>query len=94
MKEHNKPVFSTTQNVCQCSTIRRITTDESAFDSHEEGQFPVLLLPINKERCAEGGLRLKGYGKQASPPRPLISVITVVYNMAAELEQTIQSVIH
>jgi hypothetical protein len=42
----------------------------------------------------EGGLRTKGIIKTGNLDRPLISVITVVYNGEKRLEQTIQSVIN
>lgn len=41
-----------------------------------------------------GGLRSKGWYKESSADKPLISVITVVYNGEEYLEQTIQSVIN
>lgn len=53
-----------------------------------------LLLPPGKDRKGEGGLRAKGLYKQFTPEKPLISVITVVFNGERYLEQTIQSVIN
>lgn len=41
----------------------------------------------------EGGLRTKGYFKKSQKDKPLISIITVVYNGVKYLEETIQSVI-
>lgn len=40
-----------------------------------------------------GGLRTKGITKSSRPGEPLISVVTVVYNSVATLEQTILSVL-
>jgi glycosyltransferase involved in cell wall biosynthesis len=40
-----------------------------------------------------GGLRSKGVQRQSSPELPLVSIVTVVYNGAAHLEQAMQSVI-
>lgn len=48
----------------------------------------------NKEQIViEGGLRTKGSSKVRTIDRPLISIITVVFNGEQRLEQTIQSVI-
>lgn len=52
------------------------------------------ILPHHNERIAQGGLRLKGYGKQSYPNKPLISVITVVFNGEQFLEETILSVLN
>ncbi|HLY96654.1 MAG TPA: glycosyltransferase family 2 protein, partial [Sideroxyarcus sp.] len=41
----------------------------------------------------EGGARLRGSRKQPLPGKPLITVITVVFNGVATLEHTIRSVI-
>jgi glycosyltransferase involved in cell wall biosynthesis len=42
----------------------------------------------------DGGLRCAGYFKSSFPDKPLLTVITVVYNGEKHLEQTIQSVIN
>lgn len=41
-----------------------------------------------------GGLRIKGISKSSTPEKPLITVVTVVYNGVSTLEQTIQSVVN
>lgn len=41
-----------------------------------------------------GGLRIKGITKKSTDEKPLISVVTVVYNGESTLEQTIQSVVN
>ena len=41
----------------------------------------------------EGGRRTRGVEKQSLPDRPLVSVITVVYNGAAHLQEAVQSVL-
>ena len=41
-----------------------------------------------------GGLRIKGIEKKSTLGKPLITVVTVVYNGATTLEQTIQSVVN
>lgn len=46
------------------------------------------------KRSASGGLRTKGIKKQSLPGRPLVSVVTVVYNRAQELETTLASVVN
>jgi glycosyltransferase involved in cell wall biosynthesis len=45
-------------------------------------------------RKGEGGLRTKGYYKKSYEDKPLISIITVVYNGEKYLEETIQSVLN
>lgn len=44
-------------------------------------------------RLSQGGLRTKGYLKTSQEEKPLISIITVVFNGEKYLEETIQSVI-
>jgi len=45
------------------------------------------------KRQTEGGLRLRGQYKQSLPNKPLITVITVVYNNEETLERCIKSVL-
>jgi len=54
----------------------------------------VLFLPEGEERQGEGGLRMKGYFKKSFEDKPLISIITVVFNGEKYLEETMQSVIN
>lgn len=53
----------------------------------------LLIIPEGEGRKGEGGLRTKGHLKQSLPNKPLVTVITVVLNGEAYLEETIQSVI-
>ncbi len=50
--------------------------------------------PLLQDGCrAEGGLRTQGIYKRSLPDKPLITVITVVFNGASTIEDAIQSVI-
>ncbi len=52
-----------------------------------------LKLKIKNSTLTQGGLRTKGYSKNSYEDKPLISIITVVFNGKKYLEETIQSVI-
>lgn len=54
----------------------------------------VLLLQDRGNRKAEGGLRLKGYQKESYKDKPLISIVTVIYNAEKYLAEAIESVIN
>lgn len=75
------------------STTRMLTNNkpEGAITT-EQRTGTVLFLPDRPGRKGEGGLRKTGYFKTDSDDHPLISVITVVFNGEAHLEQTILSV--
>lgn len=53
-----------------------------------------LFLPVNTKRKAEGGLRIKKYFKESYLDKPLISIVTVVYNGEKFLEEAIESVLN
>jgi len=78
------------------STTRLVTRKEPAvFNKENEDELkPVVSLPSMAGRKGEGGLRTKGYFKANAPNKPLISVITVVFNGEKFLEKTILSVIN
>lgn len=68
------------------------STTKMLVQSNEKNNS--LLLPSTKYRKYEGGLRTKGYFKKTYDDKPLISIITVVFNGAKYIEKTIQSVIN
>jgi len=77
------------------STTRLVTREQPIIKNKPEDQFEsVLFLPVSENRQGEGGLRTQGYFKQSYPDKPLISIITVVFNGEKYLEETIQSVIN
>ena len=77
------------------STTRLLTQEKPIIKNNPEDSFEtVLFLPQNDTRKGEGGLRTKGYFKKSYENKPLISIITVVYNGEKYLEETIQSAIN
>ena len=76
------------------STTRRLTTEKPcSFDAPVDGIATLLKIPNRDQEIDEGGLRLQGLFKSGSDDEPLITVVTVVYNGAEYLEDTIKSVI-
>jgi glycosyltransferase involved in cell wall biosynthesis len=80
------PSYSTTRTV----THQKPVTEKQAADKFET----VLFLPEDESRQGEGGLRTQGYFKTSLEDKPLITVITVVFNGEKYLENTILSVIN
>lgn len=76
------------------STTRLVTRAPPIIKAHPDNTFQTLFSPpIGAGSQNEGGLRTQGYFKRSLPNKPLITIITVIYNGAAHLEETIQSVI-
>ncbi|MCP2619683.1 glycosyltransferase [Candidatus Aminicenantes bacterium AC-334-K16] len=76
------------------STTRNLTKQKPIIVNNPSDKFKsVLFLNDSKKRIAEGGLRTKGYFKMNLPNKPLISIITVVYNNKKYLENAILSVL-
>jgi glycosyltransferase involved in cell wall biosynthesis len=53
----------------------------------------ILFLPSNSQRKHEGGLRRSGIFKHSLSKRPLVSILTAVYNCESSIEKTIVSVL-
>jgi glycosyltransferase involved in cell wall biosynthesis len=75
------------------STTRMVAKEQSRIENDPSSKLQTqLFFPANSSR--QGGLRTKGYFKKTFNDKPLVSVITVVFNGHKYLEQTIQSVIN
>ena len=72
-----------------------VVLGEIKAEQKPEDRFEtVLFLPEGEGRQGEGGLRTQGYFKKSETDKPLITVVTVVFNGEAHLEETILSVIN
>lgn len=77
------------------STTKQIIKENPELIHNPEDKFKsVFFLPKVKNRKGEGGLRTKGYLKKSFEDKPLVSIITVVYNGEKYLEETILNVIN
>ena len=77
------------------STTRLLTKEKPIVINNPEDKFEsMLFLPEDEGRKGEGGLRTKGYLKKSYEDKPLISIVTVVFNGEEFLEETILSVIN
>lgn len=78
----------------QYSTTRTVTKVQSMIENYPASKVQTqLFLPSHPRRQGEGGLRMKGYFKKSSNDKPVVSVITIVFNGQKYLEHTIQSVL-
>ena len=76
------------------STTRRVTKKKPVIiDGPEDRIHTQLFLPDNPQRKGEGGLRTNGVFKENHKDRPLVSIVTVVFNGEDHLEETILSVL-
>ncbi|SIT67235.1 Glycosyl transferase family 2 [Ectothiorhodosinus mongolicus] len=86
------PAYSTTRLVRKVAP--EVVESELKAAHKPEDQFETIIFQPEGEGCrAVGGLRTKGYFKKSSEEKPLITVITVVFNGEQYLEETILSVI-
>ncbi|MBN2781671.1 MAG: glycosyltransferase, partial [Campylobacterales bacterium] len=77
------------------STTQLLTKEKPKIIHNPEDKFEtVLFLPEGEGRKGEGGLRTRGLYKKSYENKPLVSIITVVYNGEKFLEDTIKSVIN
>ncbi len=77
------------------ATTRNLSRRQPGVRNRDNSKAPRMMFPpANPNRQGQGGLRLEGLFNRSSLEKPLISVVTVVFNGAAYLEQTIGSVIN
>ena len=90
----SRPVETRCLDVRYSTTQRVSDTPPELYHEPDCKLHFQLRLPADKSRKGEGGLRTRGIYKNSLPNKPLITVITVVFNGASTVEGTIQSVIN
>jgi glycosyltransferase involved in cell wall biosynthesis len=79
----------------QYSTTRTVIKERSIIGNDSLSQIqPKPFLPSHAQRQGEGGLKTKGYFKKTLANKPLVTVITVVYNRQHHMAKTIESVLN
>jgi glycosyltransferase involved in cell wall biosynthesis len=77
------------------STTRQVTKEKPVIDKQADNKYePIFFLPEAAGRQGIGGLRTQGYFKATFHNKPLITIITVVFNGAKYLEETILSILN
>ncbi|KMQ51549.1 Glycosyl transferase, group 2 family protein [Chitinispirillum alkaliphilum] len=95
MTEANQNV--TGEHIClnsEFSTTRAVTRQRPIIFNKPEEQFESALFISNGDSPTQvGGLRTKGYFKSSLPGKPLITVVTVVFNGKKHFEEALLSVL-
>lgn len=85
----------TEKEATKFSTTLLLTTEKPLLENRPEDKFATLLfLPTSEGRQGEGGLRTQGYFKRSTSDKPLVTIVTVVFNGERFLDQTIQSILN
>jgi acetyltransferase-like isoleucine patch superfamily enzyme len=78
-----------------CSPKKRVVVDQFPLANNPDDKFDSLLfLPEGDCRVGEGGLRTQGLFKLNQESKPLVTVITIVFNGQSTIEKTIMSVLN
>lgn len=78
----------------QYSTTRMVTKEQTRIEKDPSSKVhTTLFLPSHPQRQGEGGLRIEAYFKRNIEDKPLVTVITIVYNRSKYLAQTIESIL-
>ena len=75
------------------STTKLLQKEKPILKNQDKKYPTTLFCTPNEKTIAQGGLRKRGYFKASYVDKPLLSVITVVFNGENFLEKTIQSVL-
>lgn len=76
------------------STTRMVTKEQPRIENDPSSKVHAkLFLPSCPQRQGKGGLRIKGYFKRNIEDKPLVTIITIVYNRSKYLAQTIESIL-
>lgn len=76
------------------STTRMVTKEQPRIENDPSSKVHAkLFLPSCPQRQGKGGLRTKVYFKRNIEGKPLVTIITIVYNRSKYLAQTIESIL-